>query len=134
MVVLTNPNTQTLAAGESLVFTAKSSYDNRGGCCCSKNGTYARLTKGGPYLISFSGNIGTTEADGIAELEVSVGGEVLPEMGMVSETSAAGGLNTVSRSTVYYNCCREVSHVVVKNSGGTAMNIGVNPTLIIKEV
>lgn len=133
IVELTNNAAQTVAVGDTVIFNTKLFSSGSCGCCCSRNGRFARLTKGGPYRISISANITTGTAGATAQLTVNAGGEPLPEMVLRAVSTAAGDNYTVSRSTIYPNCCKEVTHITVTNTGTVPVVIAANPTLIISK-
>lgn len=133
MIVISNSNAQTLAPGQSLIFNTTIMKD---GCDCCRRGnqTFAKIRKPGNYLISFGANIGTTTEDGIAQVSILVGGQVLPESTMISETAAAGGVNNVFRTIPFKVCCNDFTQVTVSNTGDTTINIDENPMLSIVKI
>lgn len=133
MIALSNTNVQLIPVGGSLVFNR---VVVEGGCkeCHRANTGSVKLRERGLYEVHFHANIGTTVADGIAELTLELGGEPLPETTMISNTESAGGLNNVSASTVVRNCCGDYDRITVVNTGDTILNIGENPVLIVHRV
>lgn len=133
MIILSNTTAQTLTPGQSITFNTVVLHTGVGEC--HRPGTNSvKMKASGIYELYFGGNIGTTEADGIAEIAIQVGGETLPETRMVSETAAAGGVNNVSAKTAFKNCCCDYDRVTVTNTGTSTINIDENPCLFIKRL
>ena len=133
MIILSNTTAQTITPGQAITFNTEILHTGCGEC--HRPGTSSvKMKANGIYELYFGGNIGTTIADGIAQIAIAIGGEVLPETKMESETTAAGGLNNVSAKTAFKNCCCDYDRVTVINTGLTDVNIGENPCLFIKRL
>jgi len=132
MLQLSNSAVQTLAPGQSIIFDTVLVNKGECGCCHRKNSPAVKLYKRGTtYDVSFNGNIGTTTADGVAELAIQLGGETLPETMMTSETTAAGGLNNVFAHTLVPVCCNSYDRITVTNVGASTINVDANSSLVI---
>lgn len=127
MIVVSNTTAQTLQPGQSLVFDRVA---QRSGCgeCFRVGSNFVRL-KGSLYELSYSGNIGAVAA-GPAQISMQVGGSTLPETTRISQTAAAGNLNSVSADTGYCACC-DFDRVTITNTGTAAITVGVGFALKI---
>ena len=133
MIVLSNTTDQVVQPGQAITFNTVVLHTGNGEC--HRPGTSSvKMKANGIYELFFSGNIGSAVADTTAFLAITVGGEVLAETRMISETSTANELNNVAAKTAVKNCCCDYDRVTVVNTGINPVNIGSNPTLFIKRV
>lgn len=122
MIQLTNSADLTLAPGASVTFdtvavkTGCDTCHRKGSGLVNLNASCAR------YELGFDANIGAT-AQGVAQLAITLDGEVLPETTMTSTTAAAGDLNNVSAHTFVKTCCRGGDSVTVRNIGTTTVTV-----------
>lgn len=126
MTTVSTLTDQTLQPGQSLIFDK---LVQKSGCgeCFRLSSNFIRL-KGCLYELSFSGNIGAV-APGPAQISMQVGGSTLPETTRISQTAAAGDLNSVSADTSYSNCCCDFDRITVTNTGTAAITVGAGFTL-----
>lgn len=132
MIVLTNPDEQTVAPGGTVVLNATLV----GNCCNGNNSLITSSIKIGRkssdgWLISFSGNVGGTTAATPVELSISLGGSPITGTQMISTPAAVGDLNNVSKTIPINNVCCDFSRVTVVNTGTTPIVIGANPILAV---
>lgn len=126
MTTVSTLTDQTLQPGQSLIFDR---LVQKSGCgeCFRLSSNFVKL-RGCLYELSFSGNIGAV-APGPAQISMQVGGSTLPETTRISQTAAAGNLNSVSASTAYSNCCCDFDKVTITNTGTAAITVGKGFTL-----
>lgn len=126
MTTVSTLTDQTLQPGQSLIFDR---LVQKSGCgeCFRLSSNFVKL-RGCLYELSFSGNIGAV-APGPAQISMQVGGSTLPETTRISQTAAAGDLNSVSASTAYNNCCCDFDKVTITNTGTAAITVGKGSTL-----
>lgn len=133
MIVLSNTTAQVIQPGQAITFNTVVLHTGNGEC--HRPGTSSvKMKCNGIYELNFTGNIGSAVEGTTAFLAIAVGGEVLPETRMVSETSTANELNNVSARTAVKNCCCDYDRVTVINTGINPVNIGENPSFFIKRV
>lgn len=133
MIVLSNTTEQVVQPGQAITFNTEVLHTGNGEC--HRPGTSSvKMKANGIYEVSFSGNIGSTVANTTAFLAIAIGGEVLPETNMVSETSTEGELNNVSAKTALKNCCCDYDRVTVINTGINPVNIGASPSFFVKRL
>lgn len=133
MIVLSNTTDQVIQPGQAITFNTVVLHTGNGEC--HRPGTSSvKMKANGIYEVSFHGNIGSAVENTTAFLAIAVGGEVLPETRMVSETSTASELNNVGAMTAIKNCCCDYDRVTVVNTGINPVNIGENPSFFIKRV
>ena len=133
MIILSNTTEQVVQPGQAITFNTVVMHTGNGECH-RQGSSSVKMRCNGIYEVYFGGNIGSAVADTTAFLAIAVGGEVLPETRMVSETSTAGELNNVSRKTAVKNCCCDYDRITVVNVGINPVNIGENPELFIKRL
>lgn len=135
MIILSNTTAQTIEPGQSITFNTVVMHTGNGEC--HRPGTSrVKLRNTGIYKLSFSGNVSTAAVGNVAQLNIALGGEVLPETTMKS-TAATGGanaFNNVATTTAYKNCCGDYDQVTVVNTGTVALTLDANPVLSIKRV
>lgn len=128
-IVATNTAAQTLEPGQSLVFDDVIMKCGNGECHPQRSGTNIKLCGKGIYDLFFHANIGGTAA-GAVQLSIMLGGSPLLETTMISNTAAAGDLNSVSAGTFVNTCtcCCDpgFNNVTVTNTGTTAVTVGAN--------
>lgn len=129
MIVVSNLTDQTLQPGQSLVFDRLVQKSGNGECF--RLGSNFIKLRGKLYELSFSGNIGGV-AQGPAQVSIQVGGSTLTETTAISQTAAAGDLNSVSKDTAYGNCCCDFDRVTITNTGTAAITVGAG--FILKAV
>lgn len=132
MVVLSNSATQILQPGAAIVFDV--TVVSTGVCTCHRKNSAPKMIRNGKYLISFGGNVASPTAATEVELSIAVGGELLPETDMRATSTAAGDVNSVSRTTIYPVCCSDYSRVTVVNSGTTPVSVGPNTSLVVTQI
>lgn len=133
MIILSNTTAQVVQPGQAITFNTVVLHTGCGEC--HRPGTSSvKMKANGIYELSFSGNIGSTVEGTTAFLALAVGGEVLPESRMVTETSTADELNNVATKTAIKNCCCDYDRVTVVNTGINPVNIGENPSFFVKRV
>ena len=133
MIVLSNTTAQVVQPGQAITFNTVVLHTGNGEC--HRPGTSSvKMKANGIYEISFHGNIGSTEEGTTAFLAIAVGGEVLPETRMVSETSTDSELNNVGTITAVKNCCCDYDRLTVVNTGINPVNIGESPSFFIKRI
>lgn len=126
MIVVSNLTDQTLQPGQSLIFDR---LVQKSGCGeCFRLGSNFIKLRGSLYELSFSGNIGAV-APGPAQVSIQVGGSTLTETTAISQTAAAGDLNSVSKDTAYSNCCCDFDRVTITNTGTAAITVRAGFTL-----
>lgn len=119
MIELTNATVQTVAAGQSVVYTSTAV---RGGCAerHREGSSQITLTKPGRYLVGFSGNI-AIPSDGTAgeiSLALTYDGEIIGGSSMRITPAAVeeyGNVSTQHYVDVYCGCC---VNVAVQNTSG----------------
>lgn len=122
MIELTNATVQTVAAGQSVVYTSTAV---RGGCAerHREGSSQITLTKPGRYLVGFSGNI-AIPSDGTAgeiSLALTYDGEIIGGSSMRVTPAAVeeyGNVSTQHYVDVYCGCC---VNVAVQNTSGVAV-------------
>lgn len=133
MINLSNTTAQVLAPGQSITFDI---VPFKSGCAeYHREGSSAAVLKCpcAIYEIEFGANIGATAA-GVAQLSVMLDGEALKEGTMLSQTAAAGNLNSVSRPGIKVKNTGGNGRISVTNTGTTTVNVGVGALLSIKRV
>lgn len=133
MIELSNTTEQVIQPGQAITFDTVVLHTGNGECH-RPGSSSVKMKCNGIYEVFFGANIGSAVAGTTAFLAIAVGGEVLPETRMVSETSTAEELNSVSRLVPIKNCCCDYDRVTVVNTGVNPVNIGANPELFIKRV
>lgn len=113
MIELTNPNVQTVAAGQSVIYTSTAV---RGGCAerHREGSAQITLTKPGRYLVSFSGNIAipTGGTAGEIALALTYDSEIIGGSAMRITPAAVteyGNVSTQHYVDVYCSCCVNVA-------------------------
>lgn len=130
MIILSNSIAQVIQPGQSATFdtvvlkTGQAEYHR------PSTGVVRLCCRGGLYDISFGGNIGATE-EGAAQLAISYDNSPMLETTMISQTAAAGDLNSVYRETATRCLCCDSGSITITNTGTLAVNLGANPTLKI---
>lgn len=132
MLILSNTIAQTLAPGQAMTFNQIILDSGSAECFRPNSGSVGLKLKNAIYLVSFGANIGATE-EGAAQIGVFLNGSALNEMTMISQTAAAGDLNSVSKTTAIRTCCCAPETITVVNNGTTTVNLD-NPLLFVKRV
>lgn len=133
MIVLSNTTEQVVQPGQAITFNTVVLHTGCGECH-RPGSSSVKMKANGIYELSFSGNIGSAVEGTTAFLALAVGGEILPETRMISETSTENELNNVATKTAVKNCCCDYDRVTVVNTGINPVNIGENPSFYIKRV
>ena len=133
MILLTNSAEVTLAPGQALTFDTVALHFgcgeyHRGGSSAVK------MCFNGPYIASFSGNIGGTTAATPVQLSFSLGGDILADSLMISVPVAVGDLNNVSKTIGVANRCGDYDRITVVNSGTEDVVIGEGASLLVTRV
>lgn len=129
MIVLTNPNEQTVQPGEAIVFTQ---IVERESCCpgLSPAGTSVKLSKGTQHRIDFNVNIsgaaGTTPT-----LAVALGGEPIVWTTMVATEPVDGRVQNLGIGFPLKQGCCDFDRVSVINTGTAEVVIAAYPMLAI---
>ena len=133
MILLTNSAEITLAAGQTLTFDTVAL---RFGCgeFHRDNSGAVKLCFNGPYLASFSGNLGGTVAATPVQLAFTIGGEVLPDSVMISTPAAVGDLNNVSKTIGLANRCGDYDRIAIVNNGTADVVIGAGSSFLVTRV
>lgn len=134
MIELSNTTAQTLAIGQSMVFDTVLLKTGCGECHRKNTGSVKLCAKSGIYQVYFAGNISGATAGTPVQLNISLGGEVLPETTMIATPAAADDLNNVATTVTIKNCCCDYDRITIVNTGTTALTVGVNPTLFVKRI
>lgn len=134
MIELSNSTAQTLAVGQAMTFDTVILKTGSSECHRKNTGSVKLCAKGGIYQAYFSGNISGATADTAVQLNMSLGGDILPETIMIATPSAADALNNVATTVSIKNCCCDYDRITVVNTGTTAVTVGANPTLFIKRI
>ena len=122
MIVLSNTTDQVVQPGQAITFNTVVLHTGNGEC--HRPGTSSvKMKANGIYVASFSANIGVSGAAGIAQIAMAIGGEVLPESTMISNTIADGNLNNVAKEIPIKNCCCDYDRLTVINTGTTSVTI-----------
>ena len=133
MIVLSNSVAQTLGPGQSATFDTIISHTGNAECFRNNSGAVRLRFRSAIYGVSCGANIGATET-GEAQLAVCLDGAPLLETTMISQTAAAGDLNSVSRETSVNTCCCDGGAITVVNTGTTTINLGAHPVLRIVRI
>lgn len=132
MIVLSNSATQTLQPGESITFDLTKLHTGCGEY--HREGSSAvKLRCKGIYELEFHANAGGA-AVGTVQLQMEVGGEVLPETTMIFVEDTVGSLTNISAGTLIRNCCGDYDRVTITNTGTNAAVIAPNSAFIVKRV
>lgn len=133
MILLTNSAEITLAVGQTLTFDTVAL---RFGCgeYHRENSSAVKMCFNGPYVASFSGNIGGTTAATPVQLAFSLGGEVLADSVMISTPAAVGDLNNVSKTVGLANRCGDYDRIAIVNNGTTPVVVGAGASLLVTRV
>mgnify|MGYP002769746876 CR=1 FL=1 len=134
MIELSNTTAQTIAVGASVTFNTVLLKTGCGECHRKNTGSVKLCAKGGIYQVYFAGNIGGATAGTPVQLNISLGGEVLPETTMIATPAAANDVNNVATTTTIKNCCCDYDRITLVNTGTTALTVGANPTLFVKRI
>lgn len=132
-VILSNSVAQTLDPGQSATFDTIVLKTGNAECFRPNTGAVRLRFKSAMYEIKFGGNIGAT-AEGAAQIAIGFEGSPMLETTMISQTAAAGDLNSVSRETAVQTCCCDGGAVTIINTGTTSINLGAHPLLYIRRV
>lgn len=129
MIVLSNSQQQTLLPGQSVTFDLVKLHS---GCAeCHRQGSSSvKLRAPGIYEVHFNGNISGTVA-GALQLNMELGGEVLPETLMQSALGTPGDFDNVSATTLVRNCCGDFDRITVTNTGTSDVVVAANSALVI---
>jgi hypothetical protein len=133
MIILSNSIAQTINPGQSATFDT---VIMKKGCSeCFRPGSGAVFLRKYPatYDIDFSGNIGTAAA-GTAQLAIAAGSAPMLNTTMISETAAAGDLNSVSKRTAIDTCGCGAESCTIVNTGTEPVTLGANPTFYIRRI
>lgn len=133
MIELSNTTAQTLTPGQAITFDR---VIFKTGCaeCHRANTSSVKLRANGTYQVSFSANIGATEAATPAQLSILLGGDPIFDGTMISTTVAVGDLNSVAKTIGVRNSCGDYDRLTIVNSGSSNVNIGAGSSLFIKRV
>lgn len=108
MIELSNTTAQTIAVGASVTFNTILLKTGCGECHRKNTGSVKLCAKGGIYQVYFAGNISGATAGTPVQLNISLGGEVLPETTMIATPAVANDLNNVATTTTIKNYCCDV--------------------------
>lgn len=133
MIELSNTTAQTLAVGQAITFN-KVIFQTGCGECHRANTSSVKLRANGTYQLSFSANIGATEATTEAQLSILLGGDPIFDGVMISTTAAVGDLNNVAKTIGIRNCCGDYDRVTIVNTGTTDITVDIGSSLFIKRV
>lgn len=133
MILLTNSAEITLAAGQVLTFDTVAL---RFGCgeYHRENSSAVKMCFNGPYIASFSGNIGGTTAATPVQLAFAIGGEVLTDSVMISTPAAVGDLNNVSKTVGLVNRCGDYDRIAIINNGTEPVVVGAGSSFLVTRV
>ena len=130
MILLTNSAEVTVAPGQTLVFDTVAVHFGCGEF--HRNGSGAvKMCFNGPYIVSFSGNIGGETAATPVQLSLSLGGEVLADSIMISTPAAVGDLNNVSKTIGVPTRCGDYDRIAVVNSGTADVIVGAGASFLV---
>lgn len=132
MISLSNSTAVTLAVGQAITFDV---LNFRTGCseCHRTNSTSVKLRSNGIYEINFHANVSAPAATAIS-LSVELGGEPLPGGEMITTSTAADEINSVSITIPVRNCCGDFDRITIVNTGSTGITLQPNSLLYIKRV
>lgn len=133
MIVLSNSVAQTLSPGQSATFDTVVLKTGNAECFRPNSGSVRLRFANAIYEVHVGANIGAT-AEGAAQIALSFEGSPMLETTMISQTAAAGDLNSVGRETAVKTCCCNGGYITVTNTGTTDINLGANPILYIRRV
>ena len=132
MIQVSNPQAQTLTAGQSLIFTLPVSWTGNGECF--RLGSSAVRLRGGIYQVTFNANVGGSVAATEVQLSISVDGSPIQTTTMKSVPAALGDLNNVSAQTYVRTCSLGASSITVTNTGTSTIIVDANPLLTVRRV
>lgn len=132
MIVLSNSVAQTLAPGQSATFDTIVLKTGDAECFRPNTGAVRLRFGNAIYNVHVGANIGAT-AEGTAQIAIGFEGSPLLETTMISQTAAAGDLNSVYRETAVKTCCSGGAITII-NTGTSEINLGANPLLYIRRV
>ena len=120
MLTASNNAAQTLLAGQSMTFDVL----NQTGCSerTMQAGNAIYLKVNGLYLVDFCANV-TTDAAGVAQLQIEVNGAPLANTIMQTTIAAAGDISNVSATTAIGTRCAcgfgNMAHSITVSNTGT---------------
>lgn len=132
MISLSNSTAVTLAVGQAITFDV---VNFRTGCseCHRTNSSSVKLRANGIYEINFHANVSGPAATALS-LSVELGGEILNGGEMITTSSAADEINSVSITIPVRNCCGDFDRITIVNTGSTGLTLQPNSLLYIKRV
>lgn len=133
MIILSNSVAQVLSPGQSATFDTIVLKTGNAECFRVNTGAVRLRFNNSIYEIHAGANIGAT-AEGIAQIAIAFDGSPMLETTMISQTGAAGDLNSVNRETSVQTCCCDGGAITIINTGTNEINLGANPILYIRRV
>lgn len=133
MIVLSNSEEVTVAAGQPVIFDTVVSHTGKGECHRPNTGS-VKMCCQGIYELHFSGNITGDTAATPVQLQLQTTGVNLPETIMIAVPAAAGDLVNVGTETLYRNMCCDFDRVSVVNTGTEPVTIGAGSAFFVKRV
>lgn len=131
MILLSNQATQTIAAGQSIVFDLELMKIGR--CECHRTGSsVVTLCTANPYEVSFSGNV-TNSVAGPVQLSITVDGEAAPGGTMINTPSTVGNVNNIAKTIPVQGCGRcGMPKVTITNKGTNPVILQAGSSLYIR--
>lgn len=132
MIVLSNLTAETIAPGQAVTFN---NVILKSGNCECHNMQVPRVVKlraQGIYALSFSGNVTSPTAGDNVQLAIAVANEPLIETAMNRTITTANNLENIATQTRYKNCCCDLDHISVINTGTVPVTLAPNSAFIIE--
>lgn len=134
MIVLSNSAEQTLNPGDSIIFDTVVMHTGRAEWHRDNTAPVKLCRQCAIYAVSFNGNIASTTAGDVLQLNVDASGAKLPETTMISTPAAETQFNNVAAQTRYTSCCCGYDALTVVNTGTTVITIAPNSSFAVNRL
>lgn len=139
MIVLSNSQSQSIAAGGTVTFDTTVLHtgcrpDGCGGAEYHRNGSGTVQLRPGIYEVSFNGNVTSATAGTSVQLAIAIDGTPLPETTMIQTVGTANAFENVAASTYVRVCCGTNAAISVENTGTSLLTLAPNSALSIRRV